>query len=135
MHRFPRAVFVIVAALLAVLTGLRVVRSWSNDSHLEHVAGAWIALAVDLRDGIFYRAAYGPHGYGGTRFFPLYFLLHGAATKVFGSWRAPGYFLSASSITLLLIACYYLLRRLGVDRWLSVAGPVALMAGSSVQDS
>ena len=135
MNRLARVAFTVVAVLLIVLTLLRVARSWTNDSHLEHVAGAWIALAVDLKEGVFYRPPYGAHGYGGTRFFPLYFVLHGAATKVVGTWRAPGYILSSASILLLLLGCYRLLRRLGTNPWLSFAGVVAVLAASSVQDS
>src|SRR5581483_11699603 len=135
MNKLPRVVLSIMALALAVLTFMRLVRSWSNDSHLEHVAGAWIALAWDLSHGVFYRAVYGPHGYGGTRFFPLYFSLHAAFIRVLGTWRAPGYFLSAVSVVLLLMGCYTLLRRLAVDRWLAAAGVLVLLAASSVQDA
>src|SRR5581483_10806306 len=135
MSKLPRVILTIISVLITGLTLLRALRCWSNDSHLEHVAGAWIALAVDVRNGIFYRALYGPHGYGGTRFFPLYFLLHGGAIRILGSWRVPGYFLSAISIALLLIGCYRLLRCLGAERWLASAGLLALLAASSVQDS
>lgn len=135
MSKLARTLFIIVAVLLLALTLARAVRSWSNDSHLEHVAGAWVALAFDLDHGAFYRPAYGPLGYGGTRFFPLYFSLHAAALRTSGSWRVTGYFLSASSVVLLLAGLYYLLRQLGVDRWLSAAGLLALLAASSAQDS
>jgi hypothetical protein len=135
MSKIPRAVFAVVAIVLIALSLARAVRCWSNDSHLEHVAGAWVALAVDLKDGVFYRPAFGPLGYGGTRFFPLYFSLHAALIKVFGGWRATGYLLSAASIILLLAGLYSLLRRLGVDRWLAAGGVMALLAASSAQDA
>src|SRR5437868_6401195 len=119
MKKLPRLVLAIAGALLLVLTIARVLASWANDSHLEHVSGVWIALAVDLDHAVFYRPPFGPYGYGGTRFFPLYFSLHAAGIRIFGGWRATGYFLSTLSVLLLLAGIFYLLRRLGADRWLA----------------
>ena len=108
---------------------------WANDSHLEHVAGVWVAEAIDLTRGVFYRAPYGSYGYGGTRYFPLFFCVHGAAIKVFGSWRATGYALSTVSVVLLLIAVYYLSRCLAAARWLAVAACLAVLVGTSTQEA
>ena len=135
MRELPRLVLVIAGILLLVLTVLRAAQSWSNDAHLEHVSGTWTALAVDLKDGVFYRAPFGPHGYGGTQYFPLFFCLHAVAMKLFGSWRGTGYALSAVSVGLLLVAVDVLLRRLGANRWLAAGAATAVLAGSSVQDA
>ena len=135
MKRLPRILLTIVGVLLLGLTVLRITQSWPNDSHLDHVSGTWIALASDLRSGVFYRAPYGPDGYGGTRFFPLFFCLHALGIVLTRGWRFSGYALSAVSVLLLLAGVYCLLRKLGVDRWLSAAGCVAVLAGSSVQDA
>lgn len=135
MSKSPRLVLAISGILLLGLTALRVAQSWSNDSHLEHVSGAWTALAVDLKNGVFYRAPFGPHGYGGTRFFPLFFCLHAAAMKLFGEWRVTGYTLSAVSIVLLIAAVYVLLRRLGANRWLAAGGSLVVLAGYSAQSA
>jgi hypothetical protein len=43
--------------------------------------------------------------------------------------------LSATSVVLLLVGVYYLLRRMAVERWLSAAGCAVVLAGSSVQDA
>jgi predicted membrane-bound mannosyltransferase len=106
-----------------------------TDSHLDHVAGVWIAEAIDVTRRVFYRAPYGSYGYGGTRYFPLFFCVHGAAIKLFGAWRATGYALSAVSVVLLLIAVYYLSRRIGAARWLAVAACLAVLAGTSAQEA
>jgi hypothetical protein len=135
MKKPPRLVLAIAGVLLLVLTIARVLASWANDSHLEHVSGVWIALAVDLDHAVFYRPPFGPYGYGGTRFFPLYFSLHAAGIRIFGGWRATGYFLSTLSVLLLLAGIFYLLRRLGADRWLATGGVLVTLAASSVQDS
>jgi hypothetical protein len=60
----------VAGVLLLGLTVLRAVECWSTDSHLEHVAGVWVAEAIDLTRGLFYRAPYGSYGYGGPRYFP-----------------------------------------------------------------
>ena len=125
----------VAGVLLLGLTVLRAVECWSTDSHLEHVAGVWVAEAIDLTRGVFYRAPYGSYGYGGPRYFPLFFCVHGAAIKLFGTWRATGYALSAVSVVLLLGAVYYLTRRIGGARWLAVAACLAVLAGTSAQDA
>ena len=135
MKRLPQVFLLAVGLLLAGLTVLRITQSWPNDSHLDHVSGAWVALASDVRAGVFYRAPFGPEGYGGTRFFPLFFCLHALGIVLGGSWRLSGYVLSAASMLALLAGVYCLLRRLGVERWLSVAGLITVLAGSSVQDA
>ncbi len=133
MSKLPRLALAIAGVLLLVLTALRAAQSWSNDAHLDHVSGAWVALAVDLKNGVFYRAPFGPHGYGGTRFFPLFFCLHAAAMKLFGEWRVTGYTLSAVSSVLLLAGVHVLLRRLDANGWLAAGGCVAVLAGYSAQ--
>ena len=125
----------VAGVLLLGLTVLRAVECWSTDSHLDHVAGVWVAEAIDLTRGVFYRAPYGSCGYGGPRYFPLFFCVHGAAIKLFGAWRATGYALSAVSVVLLLVAVYYLTRRIGAARWLAVAACLAVLAGTSAQDA
>lgn len=135
INKLPRLVLTIAAALLVTLALARAMGSWANDSHIEHVSAVWIALALDLKNGVFYRAPFGPHGYGGTRFFPLYFCLHALGIRLFHGWRSSGYFLSATSVLLLLAAVFYLLRTLGANRWLAFAGSLTVLAGASVQDS
>ncbi len=135
MRVLPRVVLVAVAVLLLGLTVARARECWHNDCRLDHVPGAWITLALDLDHGTFYRPVYGPAGYGGTRFFPLYFTLHAALIRLFGSWRTTGYALSTISVTLLIAGIFYLLRRLGANVWVAVAGCAAVLAASSVQDS
>jgi thiol:disulfide interchange protein len=61
--------------------------------------------------------------------------MHGAAIKLFGAWRATGYALSAVSVVLLLVAVYFLSRRLGAARWLAIAASLAVLAGTSAQDA
>src|SRR5690349_3712070 len=45
--------------------------------YLNHVSGVWATLADDVAHGVVYRPLVSDLGYGGTRYFPLYFTLHG----------------------------------------------------------
>ena len=49
MKKLPQGLLIVVGLMLIGLTILRISQSWPNDSHLDHVSGAWIALATDLR--------------------------------------------------------------------------------------
>ncbi len=54
--------------------------------------------ALDFIHGVLYRPLFGPLGHGGTRFFPLYFLLTGMLSKIFGRLEDSGLILSAASV-------------------------------------
>ena len=135
VNRAGRIAMGAAGALLAGLTLARVAECWPPDSHLEHVAGVWVAAAVDFSQGIFYRAPYGPGGFGGSRYFPFFFTLHGLLIRIFGDWRWTGYALSAASVALLLVGVYCLCRRLGAGAWLAMGAAATVLAGTSVQDA
>src|SRR5208337_4912228 len=100
---------------------------------VNHPAGVLIAMAGDLKDGVFYRPLFGPEGYGGTRYFPLYFVLHALLMKL-GVPVLPGaYLLSAVAVVSLLTGVFYLLKGLGVEPWLAACSAGALLAAGSVQ--
>src|SRR5438309_11626327 len=54
----------VAGILLLGLTVLRAVECWSTDSHLDHVAGVWVAGSIDLTRGVFYWVSYVTCGYG-----------------------------------------------------------------------
>ena len=83
----------------------------------------------------FLSRAFWPGGLRRHALLSVFFCLHALGILLSGSWRFSGYILSAISIVALLAGVFYLLRRLGVDVWLSVAGCAAVLAGSSVQDA
>jgi hypothetical protein len=90
------------------------------------VSGVWLALARDLRDGLFYRDLIGPEGYGGTRYFPLFFALIAALMRVGLAPVAAGHAASLIGAAVLLTGASALLVQLGVRR--SAAVPVAILA-------
>lgn len=71
--------------------------------YLNHVSGAWAALADDVAHGVVYRPLVSSLGYGGTRYFPGYFLLHGLLVKLGLSLRAAGHLLSMASAAAIVV--------------------------------
>lgn len=90
------------------------------------VSGVWLALARDLRDGIFYRDLIGPAGYGGTRYFPLFFALIAAFMSSGFEAVTAGLAASVTGGLVLVSAAYAFLRQLGLPR--SAAIPVTVLA-------
>src|ERR1700730_3255824 len=105
----------------------RVVLNLRRLSYMSYIEGAWLACANDFIHGVLYRPLFGPLGYGGTRFFPLYFVLTGSLSRVFGRLDNAGLILSAASVILLGYGCFVLLRRLNVSLLLSLAAVTAVL--------
>lgn len=122
--RRARALLLTFAAALAVATVARLPFAWSSGNALNHVSGAWMALAEDLAHGTFYRPISDPAlGWGGTRFFPLVFAMHGLLRAAGADLLAAGYALSLFAAALVLTGAFVLLRTLGLGR-----GPAAAFA-------
>lgn len=121
------------AAFMVAVTLLRIHTCWINDAYLNLVSGVWTALAKDLTHGVFYRPLYGPLGYGGTRYFPLVFVLHAGLMKLGGGLILTGFLLSFASTLALLAGVYALLRRLGVDKLLAGCSSLFVLCSESTQ--
>ena len=131
----PRVLLIASVALIILIAMVRAWYCWRTDAWVNHPAGALIAMAADLKNGVFYRPLYGPEGYGGTRYFPLYFVLHALLMKL-GIPILPGAFLlSAAAVVALLAGVFYLLRGLGVESWLAACSTGALLAAGCAQYS
>ncbi len=124
--------FVIVSAAIAVLVAaFRAWADWLSGAWVDVPAGVMIAMAVDLRHGLFYRPLLGLGGYGGTRYFPLYFVLHALLLKLGFSLLLSAYLLSTVAIVLLILGTFCLLRELGAEWWLSACSAAALLTSVS----
>jgi hypothetical protein len=123
-----------VASLVLLLSLIRIVVFWSNQAYLHPQAGVWTALAWDLANGTFYRSLDGPLGYGGTRYFPLPFVLHAGLIRITGEAIWSGFILSFVSVTLLVSGIYVLLRRVDVPTVLAAAAAVFVLASQITQD-
>jgi len=109
------------AAVVVVLSALRADVFWQNEAYLDDASGNWTALARDFAAGVLYRPLQSPDGYGGSRYFPLHFVLHAAFMKVFGSPIAAGHVMAALAMVLLMG---------GVYAWLRASGAPFLLAAS-----
>jgi hypothetical protein len=109
------------ATLVVVLSALRANVFWRSEAYLDDASGNWTALARDFAAGVLYRPLQGPDGYGGSRYFPLHFILHAAFMKVLGSPIAAGHVVATLAIVLLMAAVY---------AWLRVSGAPWLLAVS-----
>jgi hypothetical protein len=120
-------------AILLVLTAANVWITWHNDAELTFGAGQWMALAADLKHGVFYRPLFGPLGYGGTRYFPLHFVLQAGLMKAGLGLRLSGHLVELASIAALMAGIFWLLRNLGAQYWLAGAASVAILAAGEGQ--
>jgi hypothetical protein len=66
------------AILVVALSAARVIVFGENEAYLRTESGIWTALALDLREGTFYRPLVDAGGYGGTRYFPLHVVVQSA---------------------------------------------------------
>ena len=123
------------SAVIVLILLARVVLNFRNQFFLTQVEGAWLTCAYDFMHGVFYRPLFSSLGYGGTRYFPLYFVVTGIGSKLFGSLETSG--LALSLITLVLLCCGVdiLLRRFNVDVVLRVGGVAAILAVATTQQA
>lgn len=128
-----RILFFVAAGIVVLTTLLRTAIWWRTDAGISFASGVMITMASDLTHGTFYRSLFGPLGYGGTRYFPLYFCLHALLLKLGMPVLLSAYLLSAASVVLLILGSYRLLRALGVEIWLAVCSALMLLAAASVQ--
>src|ERR1700760_3648530 len=129
------ALIVVASFATTVLLLPRIYLNFKNQYFLTHVEGVWLACAYDFLHGVFYRPLFGPLGYGGTRYFPLYFVLTGWLSKPIGSMETTGIAISGACVVLTLIAVLVLLRRMNVSAVLSVAAVTAILSVASTQQA
>ncbi len=131
--RILRSLLYVAAGLLVLLTLARVYTGWRAGVALTPTSGVWTALAVDLKNGVFYRPLHGDLGYGGTRYFPLHFILHAALMEIGLGPEAAGHTLEAVACLALLFGVYRILRQLGADRPMAACVSLLVLAPKSTQ--
>ena len=107
---------------LAVLAGLGMVAVVHIDDtyHVDHVAGAWLALSQYVGSGIVYPPLYDGAQFGGTRYMPLQFLIYGAVGWLSGDYLVGPKVVALLLFVLLLVLLYRVLRGFGCSRGLTV---------------
>lgn len=133
MPRSARPLLVLAAAL-ALATAARLPAAWESGNALNHVSGVWMTLADDLARGTFYRPLHEPgEGYGGTRYFPLAFVVHGGLVRAGAPLLAAGYAIALGAGLALGAGVFLLLRALGRGRLASAAFVPLAFAGFAGQ--
>jgi hypothetical protein len=134
MRSLAGRLLILLLLLLILVTGIRVVQAWRHDPYLKMAAGSIVAMAADLKDGVFYRPLFGSDGsYGGTRYLPFYWVGIGLLMIAGIPPIAAGYAVSFVSMALLAAGVYFLLRELGVDRAFSVCGALLMLSSETLQ--
>lgn len=131
--RRPLSKFILFALMaVVVMTLTRMSIAIPRGSHLTHEAGVWTGLAMDLRDGLFYRPVFSDAGYGGTRYSPLHMLLHSALMHAGLAPIPAGFMLVLAAIGGVLAGMYAIARAHGVDRSVGLTIVVLALATSCV---
>ena len=123
------------ATVVVLLSALRANVFWRSEAYLDDASGNWTALARDFAAGVLYRPLQGPDGYGGSRYFPLHFVLHAAFMKVFGSPIAAGHVVAALALALLMGGVYAWLRASGAPWLLAVSCASFVLAIRPAQEA
>jgi hypothetical protein len=131
--RILNYLFYAAGALFALLTLVLVYRGWREGVGLTPTSGTWIGLAVDLRHGVFYRPMFGDLGYGGTRYFPLHFVLHALLMKMGLGPVTAGHALEGIAGLGLLFGIYRILRTVGAGAWTAICFAVAALVPKASQ--
>jgi hypothetical protein len=122
-----RPVPIVIAIAVGVFAVHAVVAS--GGGYLNYVSGIWLALANDLQHGVFYRELMTDSGYGGTRYFPLFFIMIAAFMRGGASALTAGWLASALTALVLTSGMYRLVRGLGASH--TIAGLFAACAIAS----
>ena len=124
---------ILLVVLVVALSVLRLTRSFPRDAHLGYTEGTWLALAIDTAQGVFYRPLEGPLGYGGIRYFPLFFTVHATAIRLGAGPLAAGYVLAIGAVGLLCAGIVLFLRRLGSGSIVACAAAAVALASQPTQ--
>lgn len=124
---------VAAAAALAAVTAARLPAAWASGNALNHVSGVWLGLAGDLAHGTFYRPLRAGDATGGTRYFPLVFVLEAALARAGAPLVAAGEAVSLAAGLLLAGGIAALLAAAGARRAEALAAGALALAGGAAQ--
>jgi hypothetical protein len=116
MKRWTDRLIVGVVALTVIVLAADAVISIASGIHLNLQSGVWLALARDTQDGVFYRPLWNGAEYGGTRYFPMLFVLTAGLMRLGLNAVPAGVFVSMLGLVAMSVAVALLLKRLGVPR-------------------
>jgi hypothetical protein len=106
---------------------------WPGSFFSSAAGGTWTALAWDFAHGSLYRPVLSASGFGGTRYMPLLFMLHGALIRFRIDPVHAGVLLMQGSVVVASIALYAALRAGGVAPTFALAFAVTPWATVTYQ--
>jgi hypothetical protein len=115
-----RAVYVAAAGWILAGTAVVALVHVDDRYRIDHVSGAWTALARYVGSGTLYPPLYDGERFGGTRFMPLQMLLHAGLGEATGNYLVAGKLLALALGVALLALMLVALRRVGAPVWLGL---------------
>lgn len=120
----------LAVAVLVLAAGALVVHAYVGfqGSYLTYGSGIWLTMARDLAGGVLYRDLSSELGFGGTRYFPLFFSCIAALLKAGVPLLVAGWLVAALSLILLAFAVRLAARLAGapaISAWVFGAAAAA----------
>lgn len=97
-----RIAIVLTLVLGIAAAGQLAIEYWPGRTFDSATSGVWMTLAIDYADGLLYRPILSEAGYGGTRYMPLFFMIHGVLIRLFGDPTLTGLVLMQASVVLMI---------------------------------
>jgi hypothetical protein len=121
-------------ALVALASGVSLIAwYWRDGIPYDATSGVWLALADDWSHGILYRPLHDASGFGGTRYMPLFFMLHGWLMRAGLPIVTAGAALTLLSLALFAGGIFRTCRALGVTSATAACCAALLLSSISVQ--
>ena len=117
-----------VAVLTAIVFIADAVLSVLSGTYLNLGSGVWLGLARDTYDGVFYRPLWSGAEYGGTRYFPMLFVLTAGLMRTGLSAVSAGVFVSLAGLVAMAASVVLFLRRIGAPLPLVLGGSALAIA-------
>jgi hypothetical protein len=130
---FPLALLWLSAAAAAGLSIYLLITVLPRFAMLDQASGVWTSMAIDMAHGLFYRPLFSPLGYGGTRYFPLHFVIHAGLIRLGVAPITSGLAIAIVCGVALIAGVYCLLRNLNVPFMLAAPAALLSMATESGQ--
>ena len=128
-------VFAAVAVAIAVASFLAYTIIAVGFGDFDSASGVFLVLGHDTNAGHFYRPLISELGYGGTRYFPLFFILIAGFLGAGAGILTAGWLTSAFAAIVLVTGMYRLVRRLDGEKWIAALFAAASIAPYFVQQT
>src|SRR4051812_10886099 len=135
MNRWTNRLIVCVAALTLIVLAVDAVISVASGIHLNLQSGVWLALARDTQHGVFYRPLWDGAEYGGTRYFPMLFVLTAGLMRLGIDAVPAGVIVSMLGLAAMSVAVAIFIQRLGMSRLPVFPAPGLSIAPYFVHDT